>query len=120
MNARILLWLKRTLLYEFLPHTIVGTEIDVLEELSIEHLINDASRLLALHRDGILFLCAGTCPHHQQLGRKNKGKNFLCSIITCFYRVCLLFTLYIHLHTLRMPAKLLGIDTLNGGHTHLV
>ena len=54
MNARILLWLERTFLYEFLPHAIVGAEVDVFEQLSVEHLINDSSGLLALYLDGIL------------------------------------------------------------------
>ena len=56
MNARILLRFERTFLNEFLPNTIVGTEIDVFEELSIEHLVNDARGLLALHGNCILTL----------------------------------------------------------------
>ena len=42
MNARILLWLEGAFLYELLPDTIVGTEIDVLEELPIKHLVDDS------------------------------------------------------------------------------
>ena len=41
MDARILLGLKGAFLYELLPDTIVGTEVDVFKELSIEHLIDD-------------------------------------------------------------------------------
>ena len=41
-NARILFRLERTFLNQFLPHTVVGTEIDMLEELSVEHLVDDA------------------------------------------------------------------------------
>ena len=66
MNARILLWLERTLLYEFLPYTIVGTEIDVFKELSVEHLVNDARGLLALNRDCVLLLCIGDCSNCQE------------------------------------------------------
>ena len=41
MNARILLRLKRAFLYQFLPHAIIGTEIDVLKKLSIELFVDD-------------------------------------------------------------------------------
>ena len=54
MDARILLRLERALLYQFLPHAVVGTEIDVLEELAVEHLVDDARGLTALHADHIL------------------------------------------------------------------
>ena len=56
MDARILLGFERALLYQLLPHAIVGTEIDVLKKLSVKHLIDDARRLFALNGDLILTL----------------------------------------------------------------
>ena len=59
MDARKLLRFERAFLDEFLPHAIVGREIDVLEELAVEHLVDDARWTLALDADFILALCAG-------------------------------------------------------------
>ena len=56
IDARILLGFERALLYQLLPHAIVGTEVDVLKKLSVKHLIDDARRLFALNGDLILTL----------------------------------------------------------------
>ena len=69
MDARILLGFERALLYQLLPHAIVGTEVDVLKQLSVQlsvqHLVNNTRRLFALNRNLILVLSTG-CTHHSQ------------------------------------------------------
>ena len=56
-DAGILLRLKRSAVNQFLPDAIVGAEIDVLEQLSVQHLIDDAAGLPALNCNLILVLC---------------------------------------------------------------
>ena len=41
-DAGVLLRLERTAVNHLLPDTVVGAEIDVLEQLSVQHLVNDS------------------------------------------------------------------------------
>jgi hypothetical protein len=56
MDSRILLRLERAFIDKFLPHSVVGREIDVLEKLSIEHRIDSAGRLLRAYINAYLLL----------------------------------------------------------------
>ena len=67
MDARILLRFEGTFLNQFLPHTIVGTKIDMLKELSIEHLVDHARGFPTIDCDCVLTLCSGNhtdCQKH--------------------------------------------------------
>ena len=66
MNAGILFRFEGSFLYKFLPDTIVGTEIDMLEELSIEHLIDDSRGLFALDCNLIFILGSGNSSYYKK------------------------------------------------------
>ena len=66
MNAWKLLRFERPFLDEFLPYAVVGTEIDVFEELSVEHLVYDTGGLFALYRDLIFLLGSGNRSKRQK------------------------------------------------------
>ena len=67
-DSRIVLRLERPFVDEFLPHTVVRGEIDVLEELSVQHRVDVPGRLPGLHLDG--HLSPGH-PAHEE--RRNEG-----------------------------------------------
>ena len=53
-NAGIVLGLERPLIDEFLPYPVVRGEIDVLEQLSIQHRVDGTCRFPGLYLDGPL------------------------------------------------------------------
>ena len=55
-NAREVLILERPFVQQFLPHSVVGREIDVLEKLTVEHRIYESRRFVRLYSDFGSFL----------------------------------------------------------------